>query len=209
MPVEIDTKQFKAAMKKLRRFPRDQASRRRIFGRFGSYMEGELIRRRPTSKIKIRHSYNSDGATIGSPTVFARIMHFGGTIYASGDPRYKAPHAPLRSRKGSLSEVTGKPIKYLAIPINARKNTRPRDYKNTFVFESKKGNLLIAQRAKAGRFTGRGGYSKSAPKQQGAMNILFVLKKSVKYPAKPYADPKPKDRRKFMRLVIEEMNPRL
>lgn len=217
MPLTIDTSQFGAAIKRLAGMPK--STRRRAFGNFASYMEDQLNRRAPwktSGNRAFRGSYNADQAVIGTPTVWARIRHYGGTIRASGSWLYRAPAPPLQSRKGSVSEVTGKKIKYLAIPIQAEKDKRPRDYKGygSFVMKSKKGNLLIAQRADAatGKFHRRNGASMAASlikpvgkKAKGKIRILFVLKKSVTIKPTRYADIQPHDRLAFADAMVEAM----
>lgn len=210
MPFTLDTRQFDKAMQALSALPK--ATRRRVLGQWSSHVQNTLKDQRPTNKITIQREYDADQARVGSPTVFARIHHFGGVIRPSGSPHYRAPAPPLKSRRGRTSEVTGRPIRHLAIPIpgGARKNTRPRDYDNTFVFKSKKGNLLIAQRAvglsslSSGRsyyaFTGRGSspkragnYASRGKRQKAPIRILYVLKQQVRLRATRWADLKPTD----------------
>ena len=195
MALQIDATKFRAALGRLSSLPAD--ARRRIFGTWASFMEGRLNQRAPRGLSgSFKANYTAEKAVIGSRKPWARITHFGGTIYASGDPHYRTPEPPLVSRKGTASEVTGKPIRYLAIPIGARKNTRPRDYKNTFVFKSKKGNLLVAQR--------KGGKAKKG--KTGLMKLLFLLRKFVKISKKPYADIQKEEAGRLGEIIVSEMS---
>lgn len=210
MPFTLDTRQFDKALQALSALPK--STRRRVLGQWSSHVQNTLKDQRPTNKITIQREYDADQARVGSPTVFARIHHFGGVIRPSGSPHYRAPVPPLKSRRDRTSEVTGRPIRHLAIPIpgGARKNTRPRDYDNTFVFKSKKGNLLIAQRAvgisslstgksryaytgRGSKPTGAGSLTRRGKKRQAPIRLLFVLKKQVRIRATRWADLKPAD----------------
>ena len=206
MALIIDRVQFNRSLKNLANMPKD--IRRRTFGRWGSYMEGRINARAPRGLGgSFRLNFNSERAVIGSRKPWAKITHTGGVIRASGNPRYRPPGKPLKDRRGTVSEVTGKPIKFLAIPIGARKNTRPRDYPGSFVFKSKKGNLIIAQRAVKGktkrhkaRFLGRGQSTRKAKKGE-KIRLLFVLKKQVKVKATRYATIQSEEKRRFTAAV--------
>jgi phage gpG-like protein len=84
----------------------------------------------------------------------------------------RMPYADIHETGGVIRAKAGK---YLAIPLSAAQTkgrvarARPRDYDNTFVARSRSGNLIIFQR-----------------KLGSAAKALFVLKKSVTIPARPY-----------------------
>lgn len=217
MPIIIDISKADKALKKLADLPK--STRRQMLNTYGNYLRKEIRQRAPISK-KGKHrlgnsfalAYDDERAVVGSPLPWARITHYGGTIRPSGDDAYEDPPKPLQSRRGSVSEVTGKPIKNLAIPINARKNTRPRDYQNTFVFQSKKGNLLIAQKAtrdldaKLGRsykYSHDGHKPKAIRKKKERIRLLFLLLKQVVVPARPYAEQTEADKRNFVDIIKE------
>lgn len=101
-----------------------------------------------------------------------RMLAAGVAVVGTGDntvgrlhgPRYLAVH-----EKGAT--VSAKRAKYLAIPLPAAltktgvpKKRRPREWKNTFVQRSRRGNLIIFQ------------------KRGGTLIPLYVLKKSVSIP---------------------------
>ena len=207
MAIIIDSARFKFALGNLAKMPKP--IRRRAFGRWGSYMEGRVNQRAPRGLGgSFRLNFDADRAIIGSRKPWARITHTGGVIRASGNPRYRAPHPPLKDRRGTVSEVTGKPIQFLAIPIGARKNTRPRDYPGSFVFKSKKGNLILAQRAVKGKFLGRGQSTRAArsrgrgkKKKTEKMRVLFVLKKEVKVRRTGYAKIQRVEKRRFVDAI--------
>jgi len=78
----------------------------------------------------------------------------------------KVKYASILDRGG---EIKPKRKQYLTIPLGKTKGWA-RNYKNTFIQKSKKGNLLIFQKS------GKGKRSRIKP--------LFLLKKSVRIPAK-------------------------
>lgn len=87
-----------------------------------------------------------------------------------------AKYANLQEYGGVIRPVNAD---WLTIPLpdaktpNGTPKGRARDFENTFIFKSKRGNLLIAQHT----FT-RGGRRREKPK------LLFVLKKEVRVPAR-------------------------
>ena len=121
-----------------------------IIGKYkGGVRTGQLRR---NIKFKIRGSKTDIYLEIGSWGVkYARILERGGTI------------RPKR-------------VQYLTIPFPGVKG-RARNYSNSFVFKSKKGNLILAQKKMGLSFSG-GSLSSS----RGALTPLFVLKKSVDIP---------------------------
>lgn len=176
----------------------------------GAHVQEELRRRAPGGaggtigrSITTKRATKADPVLrIGSGHPGARILHFGGVIKAGSSNA----DAMRRRRPGSRG-------KYLTIPLTkeARKK-RARDFDNTFVFKSKKGNLLLAQRAVAtsdkrgqkyaymsgfgssssgltrgspagSMFMGRG---KKRKKRATPMRLLYVLKQSVTLGKRPY-----------------------
>ena len=109
-----------------------------IIGKYkGGVRTGQLRR---NIKFKIRGSKTDIYLEIGSWGVkYARILERGGTI------------RPKR-------------VQYLTIPFPGVKG-RARNYRDAFVFKSRAGNLILAQRQGAG------------------LKPLFILKKSVQIPA--------------------------
>ena len=188
---QVDAKEFGAAMKRLEIV--SPSVRRRVFGEYSNYLLQSVRGCAPFGRGNLRNSFKAafsdDHAVVGSGLAYARILHYGGTVRASGNPLYKAPGPPLKSRAGSLSEVTGKPIKFLAIPLpGARRNSAPIDYPNSFVYRSKRGKLIIAEAA-----------GKS-------LRFLFVLKESIEIRATGYMKPTDKDIRQFGVEVVRGLN---
>jgi phage gpG-like protein len=95
--------------------------------------------------------------------------------------------------------ITPKKAQYLAIPMAAAKTgtgvsryESPRQVPGLFVFKSKAGNLLLARREG----------------KKGKLKLFFVLKKSVKIPARPYLGPavnaiKPTVKDRLMAAVLK------
>lgn len=82
---------------------------------------------------------------VGPSVVYGRIQELGGTV------------RPVSA-------------KHLAVPVNARKNTTPRDYPDLKLIHPKGGDPLLVEPGEGGR-------------------VMFVLKKSVTLPARPYLRP--------------------
>lgn len=205
MPIVIDTRKVESALKRLSEVPR--RTREEILDTYGMELrdsKSDSAREEVGDELAQSFDYAADAerAIVGSPLVYSRIHHYGGTIYPSGSPNYTAPEEPLESKAGSTSEVTGKPIQHLTIPINAKKNTRARDYQDTFVFKSKKGHLLLAQKKVGGQFrssrAGWGGDSGS-----GNLRILFYLAEKVEIKATNYAEITKDDEQTFLDIIKE------
>lgn len=88
--------------------------------------------------------------------------------FVTGAVRNVPPYADIHEYGGVITPKKGK---FLAIPLEAAKTVRadvgrggPRDFEDTFIFTSKAGNKIIAQRSGDG------------------LTPLFVLKESVKIP---------------------------
>ncbi len=202
MPLTINTIQLDKRLSELVA-KAGPTTRSQIHRRWGSYMKNQLDQRKPFGfrTIQIGFAANESAAVVGSPTTFAGIHHHGGRIYPSGNPNYRAPKPPLKSKRGTLSEVTGKPIKLLTIPIApVAKKKSAKDFENTFIFKSKKGNLLIAQRAAGGQFQAR--------RQQGTrgkgIRLLYVLKEFVTLKARPYMFISDRDTDVFLDFIQRE-----
>ena len=79
-------------------------------------------------------------------------------------------------KKGKVTAIRPRRAQFLAIPLSAAKTAagvprgRPRDFGNTFIQRSKKGNLLIFQ------------------KRLGGIVPLFALKKEVRIPARVHLE---------------------
>lgn len=92
--------------------------------------------------------------------------------------RIKAQRVKYASIHATGGIIKAKPGKYLAIPLPSilqgsrgmikGNEMRPRDFKDTFFYRSRQGNLLLAQR------TGSG------------MRNLFVMKRQVRIPKRDY-----------------------
>lgn len=131
-----------------------------------------------------------------------RGIHKSVRVKAGGD---FVPYARMQEKGSKPGGLKPKKGKYLAIPIGKAKTKRgvgrgtPREFPNTFVKKSKKGNLIIFQK-------------KSFKKKKPEIEPLFVLKKSVKIPKRPYLSKALRQKRKTIlsffkrgiRLAIRE-----
>lgn len=212
MSLTIDSSKFEAALKSLGQITAKRG--RRIMGTYSAYLEEQINARAPRGLARsFRGSHDATRAVVGSNKPYARIRHFGGTIYPSGSPNYRPPAPPLPNRRGSLSEVTGKPIKHLVIPIHpAAKNKRPRDFQQTFI-KPIGGKALICQRIGAEGFgvrsgsewrtTGTKSRARRGDRARG-FRVLFLLVPSVRIPGTGYANLTPQDEARFGEIILEE-----
>jgi len=133
------------------RYLKQVATTGRYIGRYKGGVRTGALRRSIKQKLsRIADGYKLEIGTVGSK--YARILERGGTIR----PRRK---------------------QYLTIPLPGVKGWA-RNYKNAFFIESRKGNLLLAQK-----------------KGKKGLKPLFVLKKSVKIPAFRWLEKSMKDRK--------------
>ena len=189
MSLTVDASKCLRGLKKLGNIPK--ASGRRIMGRYALYLEHEINARAVRGLSGSFHSkYDAATAVVGSRLPWARIAHYGGKIRPSGSWLYRAPKPPLPNRKGRLSEVTGKPIKHLAIPIHpAAKHKQPRDFQNLVyvspIGKRKGKHPLLIQKIGATGFAIKSGATtrmqrpRKGERQRG-YRVLFVLVDMVK-----------------------------
>jgi len=214
MPLTVDSSKFEAAIKSLGAIT--QKAGRRIMGRYKDYLETEINARAPRGLSRsFRGSYDATRAVVGSNKPWARIRHFGGTIYPSGSSQYRPPSPPLANRRGTLSEVTGKPIKHLVIPIHpAAKDKRPRDFPGLRVLARKGKNALLVQPLESqsgfavrsgaeSRTTGSKSRVRKGERRRG-FRVLFVLVSSVQVQGTGYAELTALDEAHFLNLILEE-----
>jgi HK97 gp10 family phage protein len=101
---------------------------------------------------------------VGTNLVYAAIQEFGGTVKA-------------------------KNVKYLTIPWDGVTGWA-KDYKNTFVHESKAGNLIIFQRV-----------------SKDEIKPLFTLKDQIEIPPRPYLNPAIKsNERRIIEIISDALN---
>ena len=173
---KIDTQKRQRLFKKLEQLAPNQQSRllkqtMRIIGlrvenRLKTNVSGPILRRRTG------HFTNSMGSRVDSSMFNISVVV--GSGVRSGR-RKRQPQANILETGGTIKAKRGK---YLAIPLPAaltkagaprKGKTSPRDWPNTFVNRSKKGNLIIFQKK-----------GKRARDQRPTP--LYVLKKQVKIP---------------------------
>lgn len=116
----------------------------------------------------------------------------------------RVPYADILERGGTITAKR----KYLAIPLRAAltragtsKMPSPRDFKDTFVQRSKKGNLIIFQslgKTPSGSKRLKGYIGAGGEKIKSNIVPLFILKKSVNIPPKRY-----------MAVTLAQMKPRI
>lgn len=185
MPAYVDSDRMERVLRNMKGLPGPQ-NRKRVFQRWGAFMVPRILdraRRNPaTATVKVRFAANSEQCVVGSPTIWSRIHHFGGKIVPTG----------------RTSEVTGKPIKHLAIPINAAaKKKQPRDFPKLRLLPLKSGAFLVQDSFNATDAKGKtfkayerrsGAKTKvtRAKKVEKMFRFLFKLVPFVILKAKPY-----------------------
>lgn len=130
----------------------------------------------------------STEASVGTNKIYARIQHFGGTIKARKTWLFIPASAQTRKLQGKYDHAAGALIKKM----------RADGYNVWFQVKGNKGVVMAEKKLKRHRRDGAG-------KIIHKSFVLFILKKEVTIPARPFLTIDELDRKVIMRMARQEL----